>query len=43
MKKLFLDTEFTGLRQHTSLISIALEAKNGAEFYGESNDYDRPW
>lgn len=45
--KIFLDTEFTGLHQHTSLISIALVADTGEEFYAEFTDYDKsqlnPW
>lgn len=39
--KLFLDTEFTGLQQHTSLISLALVAESGDEFYAEFNDFDK--
>jgi len=38
--KVFLDTEFTGLHQNTTLISIGCVAENGAEFYGECMDYD---
>lgn len=45
--KVFLDTEFTGLRQHTSLISLGLAAENGDVFYAELTDYDvaqlNPW
>lgn len=45
--KLFLDTEFTGLHQHTTLISIGLIAETGNYFYGECTDYDpsqlNPW
>ncbi|MBK6699605.1 MAG: hypothetical protein IPG55_06825 [Saprospiraceae bacterium] len=45
--KLFLDTEFTGLRQDTTLISLALVGMNGEEFYAEFTDYDTkqltPW
>jgi hypothetical protein len=45
--KLFLDTEFTGLHQRTTLISLALVAETGEEFYAEFTDYDRsqvdPW
>jgi hypothetical protein len=40
-KKVFLDTEFTGLHQKTSLISLALVSECGAEFYAEFTDYDR--
>ena len=46
-KSLFLDTEFTGLYQRTSLISLAILADTGEYFYAEFNDYDRaaitPW
>ena len=40
MTKLFLDTEFTGLHQNTTLISLALVADTGEEFYAESAWYD---
>jgi hypothetical protein len=39
--KLFLDTEFTGLHQNTTLISIGLIADTGDTFYAELTDYDR--
>ena len=35
---IFLDCEFTGLQQHTSLISLALVAESGEEFYAEFTD-----
>jgi hypothetical protein len=38
--KIFFDSEFTGLHQHTTLISIGLVAENGREFYAEFTDYD---
>ncbi len=38
--RIFFDTEFTGLRQHTTLISIGLVAEDGQEFYAEFTDYD---
>lgn len=41
MTKIFLDTEFTGLHQNTTLISLALVAETGEEFYTEFNDFDR--
>jgi len=41
MMRIFLDTEFTGLHQHTSLISIGLAADNGDIFYAERNDFDK--
>ena len=37
---LFLDTEFTGLRQQSTLISLALVAGDGRAFYAEFTDYD---
>lgn len=40
MKSIFLDTEFTGLHQHSTLISLALVAESGEEFYAELTDYD---
>jgi hypothetical protein len=40
MKKIFFDTEFTGLHQNTSLISIGLVSDCGKKFYAELNDYD---
>jgi hypothetical protein len=38
---LFLDTEFTGLHQATTLVSLALVAGDSRIFYAEFNDYDR--
>lgn len=38
--KIFFDTEFTGLHQQTTLISIGLVAETGKTFYAELNDYD---
>ena len=38
---LFLDTEFTGLRKGTTLISIAFVAEDCRYFYAELTDYDR--
>jgi len=40
MRKIFLDTEFTGLHQSTTLISLALVSENNETFYAEFNDYD---
>jgi len=37
--RVFFDTEFTGLRQDTSLISIALESEDGKQFLAELTDY----
>lgn len=39
--KIFFDTEFTGLHQHTSLISIGLIDEEGKTFYAEFIDYNR--
>jgi hypothetical protein len=41
MTKIFFDTEFTGLHQNTTLISIGLVAENGESFYAEFTDYDK--
>jgi hypothetical protein len=41
MTRIFLDTEFTGLHQKTTLISLAMVAETGEEFYAEFTDYDR--
>ena len=38
--KLFFDTEFTGLHQGTTLISIGIISECGKKFYAELNDYD---
>ncbi len=40
MTRIFFDTEFTGLRQNTTLISIGLIAETGERFLGEFTDYD---
>lgn len=37
---LYFDTEFTGLRAGTTLISIGIVAENGKKFYAEFSDYD---
>lgn len=37
---IFYDSEFTGLHQRTTLISMALCAESGEEFYAEFSDYD---
>jgi len=36
-----LDCEFTGLHQHSTLISLALCAEDGRSFYAEFTDFDR--
>jgi hypothetical protein len=38
--RIYLDLEFTGLHQHTTLISIGIKAANGKRFYAESTSYD---
>ena len=37
--RVFFDTEFAGLHQNTTLISIGCVAENDAEFYAELTDY----
>lgn len=39
--KIFFDTEFTGLHQKTTLISIGLISECGKQFYAELTDYDK--
>jgi hypothetical protein len=39
--KIFFDTEFTGLHQNTTLISIGLVSECGKTFYAELVDYDK--
>lgn len=39
--KVFFDTEFTGLHQNTTLISIGLVTEKGDSFYAELTDYDQ--
>lgn len=39
MKRIFFDTEFTGLHAGTTLISIGCISETGEEFYAEANDY----
>lgn len=41
MTKVFFDTEFTGLHQNTTLISIGLISECGKTFYAELVDYDK--
>lgn len=38
--KVFFDTEFTGLHQNTTLISIGLVSEDDETFYAELTDYD---
>lgn len=39
--KIFFDTEFTGLHQNTTLISIGLISECGRTFYAELTDFDK--
>ena len=39
--KLFLDSEFTGLHQNTTFISLALVDQDNNYFYAEFNDYEK--
>lgn len=39
--RIFFDTEFTGLHQLTTLISIGCVSEDGRTFYAESTDYDQ--
>lgn len=39
--KIFFDTEFTGLHQGTTLISIGLVSECGKTFYAESTEFDK--
>ena len=39
--KIFFDTEFTGLHQETTLISIGLISECGKTFYAELTDYNQ--
>lgn len=41
MKKIFFDSEFTGLHQNTTLISIGLISDDNNCFYAEFTDYDK--
>lgn len=39
--KLFFDTEFTGLHQNTTLISLGIVSERGRTFYAEFTDFDK--
>lgn len=41
MVRIYFDTEFTGIKQNTTLISIGLVTDTGEEFYAELTDYDK--
>lgn len=47
MKIVFLDTEFTGEHRATTLVSLGMVTRDGAEFYRCTSDYDpaqvSPW
>ena len=38
--RLFLDTEFTGLKKDTKLISLGIITENNVKFYAEFNDFE---
>lgn len=40
IKRLFFDCEFSGLHQHTTLVSIGIVSDCNKTFYAEFNDYD---
>lgn len=40
MSLLFFDSEFTGLRKDTTLISLGIVADNGKKFYAEFTDFN---
>ena len=39
--RIYFDTEFTGLHQNTTLISLGMISECGKEFYAEFTDYDK--
>ena len=41
MKRVFIDTEFTGLHKDTTIISIGMKSPTGDKFYAEFTDYDK--
>jgi 3' exoribonuclease, RNase T-like len=41
MMEIFFDSEFTGLHQGTSLISLGAVSSHGHKFYAEFDDYNR--
>ena len=41
MENLYLDSEFTGLHQNTTIISIGIVSDSGKTFYAELNYYDK--
>lgn len=38
---IYFDTEFTGLHQNTTLISIGCVSEDNKTFYAELDDYDQ--
>ena len=40
IQRVFFDTEFTGLRKDTDLISIGCVSNESNDFYAELTDYD---
>lgn len=40
---IYFDTEFTGLRKDTTLVSIGLVAESGRSFYAEFSDWDKTY
>lgn len=40
MRKIFFDTEFTGLHKNTTLVSIGLVSDEGEKFYAELTDFN---
>lgn len=41
--KAFFDTEFTGLKKDTTLVSIGVVLENGTTYYAELTDWDKSW
>lgn len=41
MMRCFMDTEFTGLHQEATLISLGIVSEDGRTFYAEFTDYDK--
>ncbi len=39
--RIYFDTEFTGLRKDTTLISIGIVSEDGRTFYAETTDYNQ--
>ena len=41
--KIYFDTEFTGLKKDTTLVSIGLITEDGESFYAELTDFDKSY